>query len=122
MGEQGYVPIDILRHYYGSEVYLAEARKVEGIPQSFPGVNLQLGSAGEAVRTIQEQLNRISNNFPAIPKIRVDSVFGEATQNAVKKFQEIFKLPATGIVDFATWYSISNIYVAVTQMAELAIG
>lgn len=121
MGEQGYAPIDILRYYYGSEVYLAEARKVEGIPQSFPGVNLQLGSAGEAVRTIQEQLNRISNNYPAMPKIRVDSVFGETTQNAVKKFQEIFKLPATGIVDFATWYSISNIYVAVTQMAELAI-
>ena len=119
MGEQGYSPIDILRYYYGSEVYLAQAQIVEGIPRSFPGVNLMLGSSGAAVRTIQEQLNRISNNYPAIPKIIVDSIFGETTQNAVKKFQEIFQLPVTGIVDFAAWYSISNIYVAVTRMAEL---
>lgn len=120
LGEQGYPPIDILRYYYGSEVYLAEAQKVEGVPMSFPGVNLQTGSMGEAVKTIQEQLNRISNNFPAIPKMAVDGTFGITTENAVKKFQEIFQLPVTGIVDFATWYSISNIYVAVTRMAELS--
>lgn len=120
LGEQGYSPIDILRYYYGSEVYLSEARKVEGIPQSFPGVNLMLGYAGEAVRTIQEQLNRISNNYPAIPKVNADSIFGETTQNAVKKFQEVFRFPVTGIVDLATWYGISYIYVAVTKMGELA--
>ncbi|NYB75895.1 peptidoglycan-binding protein [Sedimentibacter hydroxybenzoicus DSM 7310] len=119
MGEQGYSPIDILRYYYGSEVYLAQAQIVEGIPQSFPGVNLLSGSAGGAVRTIQEQLNRISDNYPAIPKIRVDGIFKETTEDAVKRFQEIFQLPVTGIVDFATWYSISNIYVAVTKIGEL---
>lgn len=120
LGDQGYSPLDILRYYYGSEVYLSQAQIVEGIPQSFPGVSLMLGSSGTAVRTIQEQLNRISDNYPAISKIRVDGIFGEATENAVKKFQEIFLLPVTGIVDLATWYSISNIYVAVTKMAELA--
>jgi len=119
LGEQGYSPIDILRYYYGNEVYISEAQKVEGIPLSFPGFNLLSGSVGEAVRTIQEQLNRISDNYPAIHKIKADGIYGETTNNAVKKFQEIFQLPVTGIVDFATWYSISNIYVAVNKMSEL---
>ena len=69
---------------------------------------------------IQEQLNAISNNYPAINKIRVDGVFGEQTRTAVETFQKIFNLPQTGIVDFGTWYQISNIYVAVTKIAELA--
>lgn len=119
LGEQGYTPINILRYYYGNDIYLSEAQRVEGVPQSFPGASLEVGSSGEPVRTIQEQLNRISNNYPAIPKVKVDGIYGEATQNAVKTFQEIFQLPLTGIVDFATWYSISNIYVAVTKIGEL---
>lgn len=96
-----------------------EAEKVSGVPVSYPGTPLQMGSTGPNVRTIQEQLNTISNNYPAIPKQRVDGVYGDQTRVAVETFQRIFNLPVTGIVDFATWYKISAIYVAVTKMAEL---
>jgi len=119
LGDQGYTATQILRHYYGSEVYLSQAVKVAGIPSSFPNTNLQVGSRGNDVRKIQEQLNAIANNYPAIPKIRVDGVFGPQTDASVKKFQEVFRMPASGIVDFPTWYRISDIYVAVTRMAEL---
>jgi len=95
------------------------ANKVSGVPSSFPGTTLQTGSSGPNVRTIQEQLNAISNNFPAIPKVRVDGDFGEETRNAVTKFQGIFNMPQSGIVDFPTWYRISDIYVAVEQLAAL---
>ena len=78
---------------------------------------LSVGSEGEGVRTIQEQLNRIPDNFPAIPKIPADGVYGPATQAAVTEFQKIFHLPQTGSVDFAVWYEISNIYVAVANLA-----
>ena len=80
----------------------------QGVPMSFGGVTLALGSAGEDVRTIQLQLNRISDNFPALPKVRADGVYGTETEEAVRTFQRIFHLPQTGEVDFATWYSISN--------------
>lgn len=119
LGDQGYDAISILRNFYGQNIFLMEAEKVSGVPVSFPGEALQMGSQGPAVRTIQEQLNAISNNYPAISKQRVDGVYGEQTRRAVETFQQIFNLPVTGIVDFATWYSISNIYVAVTRMAEL---
>lgn len=119
LGDQGYTTIEILKNYYGDEIYLNTAKKVSGIPESFPGKNLQQGSRGEAVRTIQEQLNGISDNYPAIPKIRVDGVFGPQTVAAVKKFQQVFGLPANGIVDYPTWYKISDIYVAVKRLAEL---
>ena len=84
---------------------------------SFGGETLTVGSAGEDVRTIQLQLNRISENFPALPRVRADGVYGTETQEAVKTFQSIFLLPQTGDVDFATWYSISNIYVGVAKLA-----
>jgi len=119
MGDQGYDAVSILRRYYGSDIYLASAPKVEGIPSSFPGTSLQTGSSGPDVRTIQEQLNTISNNFPAIPKLRVDGIFGEETRNAVMTFQRIFDIPQSGIVDFPTWYRISGIYVAVARLAAL---
>ena len=117
LGEQGWDAISILRRYYGSDIYLAPAEKVEGVPMSFGGETLTVGSAGEDVRTIQLQLNRISENFPALPRVRADGVDGTETQEAVKTFQSIFLLPQTGDVDFATWYSISNIYVAVAKLA-----
>lgn len=117
LGEQGWDAISILRRYYGSDIYLAPAEKVEGVPMSFGGETLTLGSAGEDVRTIQLQLNRISENFPALPKVRADGIYGTDTQEAVRTFQGIFMLPQTGDVDFATWYSISNIYVAVAKLA-----
>ena len=119
LGDQGYDAVSILRHYYGSDIYLANAPKVEGVPSSFPGTSLQTGSSGPNVRTIQEQLNTISNNFPAIPKVRVDGTFGEETRNAVLAFQRIFDLPQSGIVDFPTWYRISGIYVALARLAAL---
>lgn len=119
LAEQGYTTIQILRYYYGNDIYLEQAEKVSGIPSSFPGENLQVGSSGNAVRTIQNQLNAISNNYPAIPKVRADGVFGEQTRDAVMTFQRIFKMPQSGIVDFPTWYQISEIYVAVEKLAEL---
>ena len=117
LGEQGWDAVSILRKYYGSEIYLKSAEKVEGAPMSYGGEVLSPGSEGEAVRTIQQQLNRISQNFPAIPKIPVDGAYGPATQEAVTEFQKIFHLPQTGSVDFAAWYEISNVFVAVTEMA-----
>ena len=118
LGDQGYDALSILRHYYGPEVYLSQADKVEGVPISFPGVVLQVGSSGRDVRTIQEQLNSIASHFPKIPKLRVDGIYGEVTADAVRTFQEIFHLPQTGSVDFATWYEISNVYVGVNKMSE----
>ena len=117
LAEQGWDAMNILRKYYGSEIYLKSAEKVEGAPMSYGGEVLSPGSEGEAVRTIQQQLNRISQNFPAIPKIPVDGAYGPATQEAVTEFQKIFHLPQTGSVDFAAWYEISNVFVAVTEMA-----
>jgi len=119
LGDSGYVTIDILKNYYGSDIFLMQATKVEGVPISFPGTTLQTGSTGQPVRVIQEQLNAISNNYPLIKKLRVDGIFGANTREAVETFQKTFDLPTSGIVDYATWYRISNIYVAVTRMAEL---
>ena len=96
------------------------AEKVEGVPVSFSGENLQMGSTGEDVRVIQTQLNRIADNFPSIPKVAVDGVYGNETRLAVEAFQRIFNLPADGIVGFSTWYKISHIYVSVTKMAALS--
>ena len=90
LGEQGWDAMSILRKYYGSEIYLKSAERVEGVPLSYGGEVLSPGSEGEAVRTIQEQLNRIAQNFPAIPKIPADGTYGPATQAAVTEFQKIF--------------------------------
>ena len=117
LGEQGWDAVSILRKYYGSDIYLKSAEKVEGVPLSYGGQVLSLGSEGEDVRTIQTQLNRISDNYPAIPKIPADGVYGPATQTAVTAFQKVFHLPQTGSVDFATWYEISNVFVAVAGLA-----
>lgn len=118
LGDQGYDAVQILREYYGSEIYLTAAETVSGVPSSYPGTTLQLGSEGMDVRTIQEQLNSISNNYPAIQKVRVDGVYDSNTENAVRTFQGIFDLQESGVVDFATWYQISNIYVAVNKLSE----
>ncbi len=118
LGEQGFDAVEILRQYYGSEIYLTSTNIVSGVPASFPGNTLQVGSEGAAVRTVQEQLNAISNNYPAIPKLRVDGIYGPATEGAVRTFQKIFDLTQSGTVDFATWYKISNIYVAVEKLAQ----
>ena len=119
LGDQGYSAIDMLKSYYGYDIYLMQAQKVEGVPKSYPGTVLQMGSVGESVRTIQEQLNAVSDHYPAIPKVRVDGIFGEQTRIAVETFQNIFRLSSDGIVGFNTWYRLSHIYVSVTRMAEL---
>lgn len=119
LGDQGYSAIEILRNFYGSNMYINTAEEISGIPASWPGQPLDIGSSGSQVRQIQEQLNAIANAYPALPKISVDGVFGENTQNAVKKFQQIFGLPATGIIDYSTWYEIQEIYVGITRIAEL---
>lgn len=116
LADDGYNALQILRYYYGRDIILREAEKVEGIPLSFQGV-LSIGSSGEAVRTIQRQLNAISNNFPLIPKLAVDGIFGPKTAESVKVFQQIFNLPVNGIVNFGTWYAISDIYTAVENLA-----
>ncbi|MBQ6143844.1 MAG: peptidoglycan-binding protein [Clostridia bacterium] len=117
LAENGLNYIDILRTYYGTEIYTEYADQIAGVPISFPGNALESGSVGENVRTIQRQLNSISNNYPAINKIAVDGVYGQSTVDAVKKFQEIFNLPQTGSVDYATWYEISKVYAAVMRLA-----
>ena len=119
LSDQGYSAIEILRNYYGSSIYINSAQGISGIPASWPGYNLEIGSTGDKVRQMQEELARISQAYPAIPTITADGIFGSRTREAVQKFQSIFSLPATGIVDYPTWYKISDIYVAVSRIAEL---
>ena len=119
LGDQGQVPFDILTHFYGNDIELVTAEVVEGSPKSYPGYDLTVGSSGPEVQTIQEQLNRIAQNYPLIPKVAVDGVFGNSTSESVKVFQSVFNLPQTGVVDYATWYKISDVYVGVTRIAEL---
>lgn len=119
LADQNYTAIQILKNYYGDTIYINNATAVSGVPLSWPGDSLQNGSSGEAVRTIQEQLNRIAQNYPAIPTIAVDGIYGPRTEEAVRVFQRVFKLPQTGVVDYRTWYKISEIYVGVSRIAEL---
>lgn len=119
LGDQGYSPIEILRYYYGDNMYINTAQEISGVPSSWPGYTLSNGSSGDKVRQMQEQLNVIADAYPAIPKITVDGIYGPATAAAVRKFQSVFKLPETGTVDYRTWYKISEIYVGVSRIAEL---
>lgn len=118
LGDDGFSAIDIIHYYYGSDMYINEAEIVSGIPSSYPGYDLTIGSSGEPVITIQEQLNRIAQNYPAIPTVTVDGIYGSATAESVRAFQSIFNLPVSGIVDFPTWYKISQIYVGVSKIGE----
>ncbi len=119
LGDQNYSAIEILRYYYGSNMYINTAEEISGIPASWPRVDLTIGSTGEKVMQVQEQLARISRSYPAIPTITPDGIYGPATREAVEKFQAIFGLPVTGVIDYSTWYKISEIYVGVTRIAEL---
>ena len=118
LGDQGYSAIEIIRYYYGSNMYINTATSVSGVPSSWPGYNLTVGSSGGKVRQMQQQLNRIAQNYPAIPTIAADGVFGQRTAEAVRSFQRIFGLPVSGIVDYPTWYKISAVYVAVSRISE----
>ena len=119
LGDQGYSAIDIIRNYYGDNMYINTTTEISGIPISWPGTNLQEGSTGDKVRQMQNQLNVIADAYPLIPKIVEDGIYGPRTAEAVRVFQGVFGLPQTGIVDFRTWFKISEIYVAVSRIAEL---
>lgn len=119
LGDQNYSTIEILRYYYGNSIYINSAEEISGIPASWPRVDLTVGSTGEKVRQIQEELARISRSYPAIPTITPDGIYGSATREAVEVFQRVFGLPVTGVIDYRTWYKISEIYVAVARLAEL---
>lgn len=119
LGDQNYSTIEIIRYYYGNSMYINTAEEISGIPASWPGSDLTVGSTGAKVRQMQEQLARIARSYPAIPSVTPDGIYGPATREAVETFQRIFGLPVTGTVDYRTWYRISEIYVAVSRLAEL---
>ncbi|SHE40345.1 peptidoglycan-binding domain-containing protein [Clostridium fallax] len=119
LGDEGKTPIQILRNFYGSDIELTTAQKVSGVPKSYPGYTLGLGSKGEPVKTIQNYLNVIARSYPLIPKVIEDGIYGSKTRESVKVFQSVFGLPQIGVVDYATWYKISDVYVGVTKIAEL---
>ena len=119
LGDQNYETIEILRYYYGDNMFINTAEEISGIPASWPGNDLTIGSTGDKVRQMQEQLDEIATVYSAIPRVTPDGIYGSGTANAVREFQSIFGLPQTGVVDFATWYRISHIYVGITRIAEL---
>ena len=116
---QGLNSTQILKNYYGN-VEIVNNAPIRGITSSYPGYPLRRGTTGPSVVVIQTELNRISQNYPAIPKIpTVDGIFGVRTENAVRKFQEVFNLTPDGIVGPATWYALIRLYTAVTSLSEL---
>lgn len=119
LAQQGYTAPQILRSYYGN-VEIVNNAPVQGITSSYPGTPLRRGTTGPSVVTVQVMLNRISQNYPAIPKIpQVDGIFGAQTEASVRRFQEIFNLTVDGIVGRATWYAMVRLYTAVTRLSEL---
>jgi peptidoglycan hydrolase-like protein with peptidoglycan-binding domain len=100
-------------------MYVNAAEEISGIPASWPGTNLDIGSTGQKVRQLQEELNLIGEYYNTIPALVEDGIYGEMTAQAVSAFQKIFDLPVTGVVDFPTWYSISDRYVRLSGIAEL---
>lgn len=121
LGDQNYSALQILRNYYGSDIYINTAEEVSGIPLSWPGYTLDIGDSGTPVRTIQDQLSAIRRTYSNIPSLAIDGIYGEDTAAAVSRFQSIFDLPVTGEVDYSTWYKISQLYVALEKLAELRI-
>ncbi len=119
LADEGYPAAEIIRYYFGNDMYINTADQISGVPSSYPGYALYNGASGDKVLQLQNQLNRIARNYPAIPTIAADGIYGPATTEAVRIFQGIFNLPQTGVTDYATWYEISEIYVAVSRIAEL---
>lgn len=119
LGDRNYSDIEIIRYYYGDNMYINSAEEISGVPASWPRYDLDIGASGDKVRQIQEQLNTIAQVYTAIPQEPATGYYDEATQEAVRAFQKVFKLPQTGIIDYTTWYKIQEIYVGVTRIAEL---
>ena len=121
LAEQGLTPYEILQRYYGEDIGILTDTPVASVGESYPGTPLRPGDDSNSVKIIQTELNRISDNYPAIPKIRLENgLFGVDTENAVRAFQRIFELPESGIVDKATWYRIKRYYSGVKRLAELS--
>ena len=120
LANRGYTPYEILQYYYGKDIDIVKNAPVRTAQPSYPGIPLEFGSAGNDVKSLQIYLNRISRNYPAIPKIpAADGIFDDATRQAVRTFQQVFGLEVTGVVEQSTWYRITNIYTAVKRIAEL---
>lgn len=120
LAEQGYSPYEILKYYYGDDIDIISNVSVDGSNPSAPKIPLALGSSGDDVRILQLRLNRISDNYPLIPKIAaIDGIFAEDTEQAVNEFQAVFGLIPDGIVGNATWYTVNRIYNAVKHLNEL---
>lgn len=120
LAKQGRNPLEIIKYYYGPETRIIENAPVAENIESYPGTPIKLGDGGDIILTLERQLNRISNNYPLIPKIkRVSGIFDIETENSVKQFQNIFNLDVTGVVDKATWYKIKYIYNSVKKLADL---
>ena len=120
LAQRGMTPYEILQYYYGADIDIVRADDILPLTPSWPGAPLTPGMAGNDVQTVQIQLNRISRNFPLIPKIpETDGVYDASVAEAVRVFQSVFDLPQTGTVDEATWYAIAYIYVSVKRLAEL---
>ncbi len=120
LANSGLTPIEILRNYYGNNINIVENAPVQDVTESYPGSPLMVGMAGNDVKIIQQQLNRIGQNYPAIPYIEITTgIYDRATENAVRKFQEIFNLERTGTVDKKTWYEIKRYYNGVKGLGEL---
>ena len=120
LARQGLDTMSILRRYYGDDIELVVDAPVQGGRSSYPGYPLSLGNSGPEVAVIQTSLNRIAQNYPAIPKIpAVTGVFDRPTREAVTTFQQVFGLTPDGVVGKATWYALVRLYVAVTDLAEL---
>jgi hypothetical protein len=118
LADKGYTAVEILRHFYGESIYINSSSIISGIPLSYSGSELSLGSSGTDVKTIQKQLNTIAKAYPALPSVSVDGIYGSKTKAAVKAFQALFGLNPTGTVNQKTWYKISQLYVGVSGIAE----
>lgn len=121
LANRGYTPYEILQYYYGNDINIVRNAPIAPYVASYPGTPFGFGSSGNEVRTIQLEMNRISNNYPAINKIvPANGIYGESTVEAVRTFQGVFGLPQTGIVNKATWYQIKFIFIAVKGLSELS--
>lgn len=119
LAQQGFTSTQILQSYYG-DVETVRNAPIRGNTASYPGTPLRVGSTGPNVVVIQVSLNRIAQNYPAIPKIpAVDGIFGSRTEASVRAFQQIFGLTPDGVVGPATWYEIVRLYTGVTSLSEL---
>lgn len=120
LANQGYLPYEILRYYYGDDIDIVRNAPVQNVEESYPGIAQRRGMRGNDIRILQGELNRIAENYPAIPRIaRVNGVFGAETEEAVREFQRIFQLEQDGVVGKATWYKVKQIYNGVKRLNEL---